>query len=291
MTKNGHNKGRQLYKCHACGRQFLGGERKNAQVIFQEYLNGKQTYEQLANRYGCSPKTIQRYIDKASTHKGNVFQSKANVILDTTYFGHNLGVMVFKNSLDGSILLKKYVKEETIAAYLSGVAAIATRGIKVQAIISDGKEGIVNAFPDIPLQLCQFHQVKTITTYLTRKPKLESEKELRWLSLQLKSLSRSGFQAGLDKWYDKWKDVLNERSINRKTGKTCYTHKKLRSAYHSLVRNLPHLYVFEDFPDLDIPNTTNALDGLYSNLKNKLRNHNGLSLERKKKLIDEFFEA
>ena len=39
------------------------------------------------------------------------------------------------------------------------------------------------------------------------------------------------------------------------------------------------------------PNTTNAIDGHFADLKNKLRNHNGLSVGRKKKVIDEFFKA
>jgi hypothetical protein len=42
---------------------------------------------------------------------------------------------------------------------------------------------------------------------------------------------------------------------------------------------------------LKIPNTTNAIDGHFADLKNKLRNHNGLSEARKKKFIDEFFKA
>lgn len=85
--------------------------------------------------------------------------------------------------------------------------------------------------------------------------------------------------------------MLNERTVNEETGKSHYTHKKLRSAYRSLVTNLPHLFVFEEWRELDIPNTTNSLDGLFADLKNKLRNHNGLSTSRKKKLIDEFFKA
>jgi hypothetical protein len=40
-----------------------------------------------------------------------------------------------------------------------------------------------------------------------------------------------------------------------------------------------------------IPNTTNTLDGQFANLKNKLRNHNGLSKVRKMRFIDEFFKA
>ena len=51
------------------------------------------------------------------------------------------------------------------------------------------------------------------------------------------------------------------------------------------------MFVFEDYKELMIPNTTNALDGQFSDLKNKLRNHNGLSKERKMKFIDGFFQA
>jgi hypothetical protein len=37
-----------------------------------------------------------------------------------------------------------------------------------------------------------------------------------------------------------------------------------------------------------MPNTTNALDGQFADLKNRLRTHNGLSKERKIKFIDVF---
>jgi len=49
--------------------------------------------------------------------------------------------------------------------------------------------------------------------------------------------------------------------------------------------------VFEHWGELDIPNTTNTLDGQFSDLKNKLGNHNGLIMKRKKKLIDDYFKA
>jgi hypothetical protein len=63
----------------------------------------------------------------------------------------------------------------------------------------------------------------------------------------------------------------------------------LRSAYLSLKNNLSYLLVFEDYKELIIPNTTNALDGQFLDLKNKLRNHNGLSKARKMRFIDGFF--
>jgi len=100
---------------------------------------------------------------------------------------------------------------------------------------------------------------------------------------------RESFEGAFADWY-KWEDFLNERKLDSK-GKNRYIHKRLRSAYRSLKTNLPWLFTWYDNPDLKIPNTTNAIDGHFSDLKNKLRNHNGLSIERKKKFIDEFLKA
>ena len=51
------------------------------------------------------------------------------------------------------------------------------------------------------------------------------------------------------------------------------------------------MVIWYDNIELKIPNTKNAIDGHFADLKNKLRNHNGLSLERKIKFINEFLKA
>ncbi|MCO5260775.1 MAG: hypothetical protein M9916_11570 [Crocinitomicaceae bacterium] len=87
------------------------------------------------------------------------------------------GIMVFKDSITGVILLKKYVKQETNLLYFEGIKEIIRRGIKVQSIICDGRKGLFSLFGNIPMQYCQFHQIKTIRGYLTKKPKLQASKE------------------------------------------------------------------------------------------------------------------
>ncbi len=106
------------------------------------------------------------------------FSSVANVLMDTTYFGRKLGVMVFKDSIGGQILYKQYVKQETNKLYLSGIEEITRRGIKIQAIICDGRKGLLQLFEGIPIQMCTFHQVAIIRRYLTKKPKMQASKEL-----------------------------------------------------------------------------------------------------------------
>jgi hypothetical protein len=262
----------------------------NAEQLWEEYTKGKQTYSQLATKYGCSSKTIQRRIDSIIVAKNDRFDSKANVLMDTTYFGKKFGVMVFKDSLSGSILLKKIVKQETNKLYVEGVEEIIKRGIKIQAIICDGRKGLLQIFSNIPVQMCQFHQVAIVRRYLTKKPKMQASKELWKLVMLLKQTDKESFIGALNDWYNKWELFLNERNTD-KSGKKRFIHRRLRSAYRSLKTNLPWLFTWYDFMELKIPNTTNALDGQFSDLKNKLRNHNGLSTERKQKFISEFFKA
>ena len=288
--KNGKKGVKQLYKCFACGKQFIGGNRLNPDQIWQEYVQGKQTYFQLSQKYNCSIKTIQRKIDLVKPLRKTSFPDVVNVLMDTTYFGRSFGVMVFKDSISGTILFKKYVKQETNKLYIEGLEEIIRRGIKIQSIICDGRRGLLNLLPEIPIQMCNFHQVAIIHRYLTKNPKMQASKELWEHTLLLVRTDKASFEGGLSDWYSKWKDFLNEKKIDEK-GKNRYIHKNLRSAYRSLNTNLPWLFVWYDNIQLNIPNTTNSIDGHFAGLKNKLRNHNGLSLSRKQKFIDEFLKA
>ena len=100
--------------------------------------------------------------------------------------------MVFKNSLDGKILFKQYVKQETNILYVNGIAEIARRGINIQAIICDGRKDLFHLFgKDIPVQMCQYHQVAIVRRYLTKNPRMQASKDLwRVTSLLIKNLQR-----------------------------------------------------------------------------------------------------
>jgi hypothetical protein len=54
----------------------------------------------------------------------------------------------------------------------------------------------------------------------------------------LKSTDKESFEGGLKMWFIKWKSFLNERTINIETGKSHFTHKRLRSAYRILNTNM-----------------------------------------------------
>ena len=211
--------------------------------------------------------------------------------MDTTYWGRGFGVMLFKDAITKENLLKYYVKSETNSQYIKGIEELKNRGFCILAIVCDGRKGLIQSFKDILVQMCQFHQSAIIRRYLTKSPKLQAAKELMEVVDLMKQTDKESFIGALSLWFDKWEIFLNERTRNIDSKKSFYTHKRLRSAYRSLKNNLPWLFTWYDNYELNIPNTTNAIDGHFSDLKNKLRNHNGLSLQRKKKFIDEFLKA
>ena len=211
--------------------------------------------------------------------------------MDTTYWGRKIGVMLFKDAITKENLLKYYVKNETNALYKEGINELQSKGYSILAIVCDGKTGLLSSFKNIPVQMCQFHQTAIIRRYITKKPRLQASIELNQIVKLMINTDKESFEGALNQWYEKWCNFLDERTINLETGKSHYTHKRLRSAYKSLNTNRKWLFTWYDYLELGIPNTTNAIEGHFADLKNKLRNHNGLNIIRKMRFIDEFLKA
>ncbi|MFV0470960.1 MAG: hypothetical protein ACK5L7_02835 [Paludibacteraceae bacterium] len=183
------------------------------------------------------------------------------------------------------------MKYETNELYKIGIEIIINKGIEIQSIICDGRNGLFTLFGNIPIPMCQRHQIEIISMYLTRIPKLQAGKELYLLTKNMPHLSENEFITAFKEWETKWTAFLNERTKNERTGKTLFTHKKLRSAWRSLKNNFPYLFVFEKHKELDIPNTKNVFECSFGALKKRMNNHNGMTLEHKKKFIDGFLKA
>ena len=54
----------------------------------------------------------------------------------------------------------------------------------------------------------------------------------------LKHTDKESFERGFRLWFIKWENFLNERSLNLEIGKSHFTHKRLRSGYRSLSKNI-----------------------------------------------------
>lgn len=162
-------------------------------------------------------------------------------------------------------------------------------GYTVNDVTIDSKRGLNTVFNGYPVQVCHFHQKKIVDRYITKNPKLEASIELQNILTRLTKTTAARFKNKLLNWHSKYEDFLNEMTINHDTGEATYTHYKLRAAYASLYSNLDFLFAYKNLPNLSIPNTTNHLDGgKFSDMKNRIRVHRGLSKLLKKKVVDFF---
>ena len=269
----------------------MGGERIDSSTLWREYSELKQTYAQLADKYGCSSRTIKRKLDAYTPPGSDASPGRVVIVMDTTYWGRRDGVKLIKDAITGKDLLWYFVKKETNALYAQGIAELEGMGYEIPAVVFDGRKGLPAMFPDKKIQLCQFHQQKTLRKYLTKHPKTEAAIELKQIAHLLTKTDRESFEGIFAAWCEKWGDFLKERTTDPETGKSHYKHKKLRSAYLSVRRNIPLLFTWYENIEMGTPNTTNLIDGHFSQLKRMLRNHNGLSRDRRNKLVIGFFEA
>lgn len=252
-----------------------------------EYAYGKQTLSELAIRYKCSPKTIQRRLKEHQINQHKLTPKSVVLLIDTTYWKRHFGLMLFKDSISGDNLLKYLVSRETNALYLKGISELEKQGYRILAVICDGRRHLMQKLGKYPVQLCQYHQIKIIQRYLPNNAKHPSARDLRLITSMIPQITEMQLRDFLAQWLAKWQDYYDERIFNPETGKSQYTHRRLRSAYRSLMNNLPYLFTYQKYPNLGIPNTSNLIEGQFGHLKRLLGNHRGMNLTQKLKMIDE----
>jgi hypothetical protein len=278
-----------------CGKQFQSTRRDSGKnlALWNEYVVGKQTLQQLAIAHNRSHVTIRKQLDAVTLVEETLVPQPSVFIADTTFWGHDYGVCVFRAQTVKKNAWWHEVESERMAHYHYGRSILEEKGWTFLAAVVDGRRGFLAVFKDIPVQICQFHQIKQVTKYLTRRPKTEAGQELQSLVLTLTKVDEKTFTDALTAWHAKWSTFIEEKTIEEFLNgkkKWYYTHKKVRSAYRSLKTNLPYLFTYLKYPELNIPNTTNDIDGSFSALKKKLAVHHGLRRDRRYKVISQLLK-
>jgi hypothetical protein len=174
---------------------------------------------------------------------------------------------------------------ETTAAYQVARRELASQGVRFSAFVGDGRVATPFIFSDIPVQMCHFHQIQIAVRHLTTHPDLQAGQELLALVYTLPTSDKASFIDAFALWCRTWADFLKEKTVHPETGRSSYTHRRLRSARASIADHIDYLFTFQDHPELRIPNTTNSLDGSFKKVKLALGVHSGLSRKRKLKLV------
>jgi hypothetical protein len=248
-------------------------------------------------QYGHGRKWIESRLDAYEVAELPMRSRPVTIIMDVTYFS-SWGVLVALDPYANTgrdeypVVYYQFIEStEKTADYEACVDELKRQRFTIQAAVIDGRRGVRDMLlaKDIPVQQCQFHQLQIVTRCLTKNPKLESNKQLRDITLCLTKTTEKGLTAALDLWYEQYGEWLKERDADTKQ----YVHRRTRRAYFSLRRNLPYLFTYQNEElikqGIKMPNTTNALDGSFGVWKTKLKTHRGCSKTMKTKILCSFF--
>jgi hypothetical protein len=273
----------------ACGRQFQNccRQKRLEKTIWNQYVYQRKTIFQLAEKYKKGRNWIRAHLENVSAKEQCHVPQPIVAIADVTFFRRDFGVCVIRAPHLKKNLYAQEVQTESVDVYRQGRIDLEKRGYMIKAIVLDGRPGVRQLFSDVPTQMCHFHQKQIITRYLTNNPNLEAGIELKKITATLCQTNEKDFTNALYSWHKKWSSFLKERTTDPLTDKWFYTHKRLRSAYRSFKINLPYLFAYQQYPELNIPNTTNSLDGCFAYMKELVRVHRGANETLKRKIIQE----
>ena len=147
--------------------------------------------------------------------------------------------MVIKDRYTERILWHKSVRYETLADYREGIDWLESHGFKIEGIVCDGLRGLFRILSKYRVQMCRYHQIQIVKRYLAMNPELSASIELLSLANQLTKTDKESFIGAFAAWCNRWDGFLKERTQDKRTGKSRYVHKPLRSAYLSIIRNMP----------------------------------------------------
>lgn len=270
-----------------CNKQFQRKKRKRnlSKQIWNEYVHEHATTKVLSKRYNKSNKWIRQQLDLYKLSKPKLIPREVVLIGDATFIQKYSWILIFRDPLKKENIYSNEIFSESTSDYQFAKGYIEERGFVVKAFVGDGRAINCFLYSDIPLQMCHFHQEQIIVRCVTNNPKLEAGKEILGLIKTLPYSEEKDFTDRFNHWNTRWNEFLKEKTRNPETGRYHYTHKKLRQARGSLKKYLPYLFTYKKYPELNIPNTTNSLDGFFKKIKTAISIHAGLTHRRKLKMV------
>ena len=293
-VKNGKTKaGTQRWLCKECSATFTNPIDNSTErfVQFQHWLFSKAVQKEMSG----AGRSFRR---KTSKFWGiwpmpPKIESPMNVVyVDGIYLGRKACILICCN--------KRYVLGWYLCRYENSRAweALMQRIAAPAMVVSDGGPGFRKAlkrvWPKAKLQRCIFHAFLQVKRYTTGRPKTIAGIEMYMIArdlLMIKDMEQAGhWVTRLINWRIKHKTFLSEMTRDEK-GKIRPMHERLLKAERSLARlvrqNTLFTYLDESLSyGEELPSTNNRIEGgVNAQLRTMLRNHRGMSIERRIKAV------
>jgi hypothetical protein len=208
---------------------------------------GKQTIRELAKCFNKDKRTISSFLETYTSPEKIHYPREVHLVVDGTYFGERKEhtswcVVVARDMYTKENLWWTFTKSETTSVYRQMRDDLESHGYIILSVTADGFGGIKQAFKGIPYQMCHVHMERIVIRGTTRNPILEAGEVLLALVRTLHDTDSHTFHTRITQYIEKYRDFLNEKTINPATGESYWTHRELRKATHSLVAFRKYLW-------------------------------------------------
>lgn len=293
-VKNGKTKaGTQRWLCKECSDSFTNPIDNSTKqfVQFQHWLFSKAVQKEMSG----AGKSFRRKISKfweIWPMPPKIESPMKVVYVDGIYLGRKACILICCN--------KRYVLGWYLCRYENSRVweALMQRIAAPAMVVSDGGPGFRKAlkrvWPKAKLQRCTFHAFLQVKRYTTGSPKTIAGIEMYMTAKDLLMIKDLGQAANwvtrLINWRIKHKTFLSEMTRDEK-GKIRPMHERLLKAERSLARlvrqNTLFTYLDESLSyGEELPSTNNRIEGgINAQLRTMLRNHRGMSIERRIKAV------
>lgn len=287
------NAGAQRWICKECRATFTNKIDNNAKELqmFLDWLFGKRTQAEMPGEGRTFRRKTSKYWN-IWPMPPKIEETKDVLYLDGIYLGKKACVLI---CCDNKNVLGWYLcRYEHSRAWRSLMRRIA----EPRMVVSDGGTGfqkaLKKAWPRAEHQRCLFHVFCQVKRYTTSRPNTAAGFELYHLAKDLLSVKdREEAESWIKRftdWIKKYQTFLNEITMDAQ-GREWPTHERLLKAERSLMKLLRENTLFTYLndalrADFDTPATNNRIEGgINAGLREMLRNHRGLSIERRIKAV------
>ncbi len=199
-------------------------------------------------------------------------------IFDGTFLKRPDSIIILMDAQDHTVIASSYpARENSLAQLKAFLVALKQYGLSLVSVTVDGNPQAIRTFkelwPDITIQRCMVHIQRQGLMWCRAQPQMELAKELRGLFLRTTYIrteqQRGIFVRDLMGWKKKYGDMVNHFPSSHKTLSD------LKRAQSMILKALPDMFHYLD--DMNIPFSTNVLEGYFSRVKWGYRNHRGLA--------------
>ena len=294
-VKNGTTKaGSQRWLCRSCKVAFtpkIDNSAKQLQ-IFLDWLFGKDSQKIMPGEGRTFRRNTSPFWNLWPLPP-KVEEEKDILYVDGIYLGRKVCVLI---CCDDEYVLGWYLcRYEHSGAY----TALLSRIAEPKVVVSDGgagfKKAVKKVWPHTHIQRCIFHVFCQVKRYTTSKPNTAAGIELYALAKDLLHIEKTSeaekWVARFVEWMAKYSRFLSQMTYDE-NGNGRPTHERLIKAQRSIVKLLKEgtmfTYLNKTLTDEidNISATNNRIEGgVNAQLRAMLRNHRGLSVERRIKAV------